>query len=280
MRISFAGRIALALASVWPVAAQTCDLTETPRITTIVNAASFLTGVSSMNAIVSLGGSNFQRPGQSRAAGAADLAAGRFPTELGCIAVDIDGVRAPLIYVDFTQINAQVPTFAPPREAQVRVIANPGRENELRSAPFLLQVRDQSPAFFRLLPTPCIASVLVDGVLSGDPALLPNVRGVKAGEVVSLFATGLGQTDPVWQAGEIPNAAARVVRRVQVEFNDQPIPDDHVLYAGLVPGSISGLYQINIRIPRGINTNAHHTVRVRISDSLSLGASTLFVAPD
>lgn len=266
-------------ALVLPAAAQTCDLTETPRVGGIVNAASFISGVTSINAIVSIGGSNFQRPGQSRAAGALDVAGGRFPTELGCIAVDVDGVRAPMIYVDATQINVQVPTFAPPREAQLRVIANPGRENERRSDPVLLQIREQSPGFFRLLPTPCIASVLTDGVVSGDPALLPNVRGVRVGEIVSLFATGLGQTDPVWQAGEIPNAPARVVRRVQIEFNDNAIPDDHVLYAGLVPGSISGLYQINIRIPGGVAPNAHHTVRVRIGDSLSFGGSTLYVAP-
>jgi uncharacterized protein (TIGR03437 family) len=276
-RVLFA---ALSLGGSCLVHAQSCDLTERPRITAIVNAASFQTGPVAVNSIITLHGANFQKPGQSRAAGTADLADGRFPTELACVSVDIGGRRAPLIYVDPTQINAQVPTFGDPQDLQVRVVANPGRGNEIASDPAPLQIVEQAPAFFRLLPTPCIAAVFPEsGQISGDPALLPNVRGARVGEIVVLFATGLGFTDPVWQSGEIPSAAAQVTRRVQIEVNGVAAPDDHVLYSGLVPQNISGLYQINLRIPPGMRANSHNTVRLRIGERLSADSTTLYIAP-
>jgi uncharacterized protein (TIGR03437 family) len=268
------------LAATAAASAQTCDLPETPRVATITNAASNLTGVASLNSLITIWGSNFQRPGQSRSAGALDLAGGTYPTELGCVAVDIDGVRAPLIYIDATQINAQVPAFAPPREAWARVIANQGTANGRVSDRFPLQIRDQSPAFFLLVPTPCIAAVFPDGQIAGDPSLLPFTRGPRVGEVIWLYATGLGLTEPVWQAGEIPGEAAPALQRIQIEFDGRPISADHILYAGLTPGAISGLYQINLRIPEGFTANAHHTVRVRVGETLSQGPGTLYIAPE
>ena len=270
----------LALIGAVCAGAQTCDLTETPRITAIVNAGSFLPGPSAMNTIVTLGGANFQKPGQSRAAGALDLAGNRFPVELGCIAVEIAGQRAPLIYVDPTQINTQVPALASPGDVDVRVIANPGRDNERRSEPFRLQIGDQAPAFFRLLPTPCVAAVFANtATVAADPDLLPNVIGARAGQIISMFATGFGRTEPVFQAGEIVTAAAPLAKRVQVEINNSAAPDDHVLYVGLAPGSISGLYQINFRIPATLRGNSHNAIRVRIGEQLSPEGVTLFVAP-
>jgi uncharacterized protein (TIGR03437 family) len=254
-------------------AGQTCDLSGTPRITAAVNAASLFTGPVAMNTLVSIFGSNFQQPGQSRAVGVEDLADGR-----SCVAVEIAGRRVPVIYIDPTQINVQAPALAETGDVEVRVIANPGRENERTSEPFRLQIAEFSPAFFKLWPTPCAAAVIAGTAqVTGDPALLPDVLPSYVGDIITLFATGLGVTDPVYQAGEIPGGAAAVTRRVQIEFNGITAPDDHVLYAGLVPGSISGLYQINLRLPVGIRGNSHNTIRLRVGQQLSPGDVTLFV---
>jgi uncharacterized protein (TIGR03437 family) len=232
-----------------------------------------------MNTLVSIFGANFQKPGQSRAAGASDLTANGFPNELACVGVEIAGRRVPLAYIDPTQINVQVPTLATTGDTEVRVVINPGRSNEQRSAPFRLQIAEFAPAFFRLWPTPCVAALFAGTAqVAGDPGLLPGTVGPHVGDVITMFATGLGATDPVYQAGELPGSAARVTRRVQIEINGQPSPDDHVLYAGVVPGSISGLYQINFKIPIGTRGNSHNTIRVRVGEQLSPENTILFVA--
>ena len=260
-----------------------CNLTDTPRITGLQNGASFWPGPVSFNSIVAVFGTGFQRAGGT-SNGGEYLNDQTFPKKAGCVAVEVNGTRAPIAYAQFNQINAQLPTNTPQTgSTQVRVIANPGQTNERRSDPFTIQVASAAPGFFRLLPTPCIAAIKVDtGEISGDPSLLDFAKPSKAGDVVSLFATGLGATDPIWQAGEIAEGPSRAAGTITLEFNGQPVDRANILYIGLVPGAISGLYQINMRIPNSnIRPNAHNELRIRIgTDILSPEGSTLYIAPN
>src|SRR5579862_8101160 len=93
-----------------------CDFTKAPTLQAIVNGASFQSAISS-NGMVSIFGAGFQTSGRVRGAGLGDFVNGAFPTELGCVGVEVTGpglaqpARLPIAFVDPTQINAQLPEF-------------------------------------------------------------------------------------------------------------------------------------------------------------------------
>jgi uncharacterized protein (TIGR03437 family) len=259
-------------------AVDACALADVPRIAAVRNGASFIDGPVTLNTFITIGGSGFNAPGVNRAVQASDIVDNRFPAELACIAVEVNGKRAPLTFVNPAQINAQVPTITDLGPVPVRVIANPGTANEKRSDPFTIQLSETSPAFFRLLPTPCIAGVFAGtNVLTGDPDLFQNVAPAKIGDIVSLFATGLGVTEPVFQAGEIPSRAAPLRDDISLEWVGRAMDKSDILYAGAAPGNISGLYQINLRIPPYARLGVHNEVRIRAGNRLSPESTTLIV---
>jgi uncharacterized protein (TIGR03437 family) len=126
-------------------------------------------------------------------------------------------------------------------------------------------------------------AVFPDGSISGDPSLFSYVRGARAGDTLHLYLTGLGATDPVYQAGEIaPSTPVAAAGAITVEFNGTPLAASDVLFAGLSEGWISGLNRITIRVPAAnLRPNAHNEVRVRVGSAiLSPAGATLFIAPN
>jgi uncharacterized protein (TIGR03437 family) len=71
----------------------------------------------------------------------------------------------------------------------------------------------------------------------------------KPGDIVSLFGTGFGDTNPSVNPGALATGQATITEPVTVQIGGVTLASSDVLYAGLSPGSISGLYQFNVRIP-------------------------------
>jgi uncharacterized protein (TIGR03437 family) len=70
----------------------------------------------------------------------------------------------------------------------------------------------------------------------------------KAGDIVELFGTGFGPTNPVVEAGQAFSGAASTTENVHLLIdNVSVIPS----FAGL---SGAGLYQINLILPTGLGT--------------------------
>jgi uncharacterized protein (TIGR03437 family) len=229
-------------------AGRTCTNTIRPTLQSAGNAASFTRDVS-MNTLVTIYGMNFASSGTKRTAGRADLRDG-FPKELGCVAVEIGNQRVPVTYVSPDQINAQIPTITTTGQVPMRVVLNPDRPNELRSDVGTITLLNYSPAFFTFGSNgKNVAAVHQDGTYATDPAVVQGSRAVRAGDIVQLYATGLGPTNPTWQAGEMPTAIAELRDRLTVTIGGTTLAAADVLYAGLAPGAISGLYQINVRFP-------------------------------
>lgn len=229
-----------------------CPNTALPTLHSVTNAASGSRDIS-MNSLITIWGRDFAVSGIRRAAYRADLGNG-YPRELGCVAVEIGGsgpqYRVPLTYVGHDQINAQLPTSSGIGSLPVRVIVNPDRPNEMRTLVGTMNTSGYSPAFFTFNGRSIAAVHNSDGAYAADPAVVRNGRRARAGDVLQLYATGLGPTDPVWQAGETPSGLAPVRDRLTITIDGTTLPDSDVLYAGLVPGMISGLYQLNVRVPQ------------------------------
>jgi uncharacterized protein (TIGR03437 family) len=226
-----------------------CALTQKPSVKAVVNGASFQSAWNG-GSMISVFGANFAAAGKSRAVTAADIVAQKFPQTLGCIAVAISGQNAPLAYVQQDQINLQAPLLTSAGQASVIVIANPGAPNELRSDPFSVTTQQAfAPALFTFDGKSIAATNAGGTALVADPSLVQNAVPAKPGDIVVMYATGLGQTTPAYSPGDIASAAAQISSPVSITVGGVAVPASDVLYAGVSPQSICGLQQINVRLP-------------------------------
>lgn len=227
-----------------------CTLLKKPTLRNVVDAASFKP-VLGMNTLATIFGIDFQLAGNSRLAGPGDIHDNKFPTQLGCAAVEIAGQRVPVTYIQTDQINVQLPTLPAAGNAEVRVVLNPGQPTELRSDVGTIAIQNYSPAFFTFNGTSIAALFPNSTQAVADPAIVAGGRPAQPGDIISLYATGLGPTNPPYQPGEIVARSPLPYLRdpITVMLGGTILAAPDVIYAGGTPGSISGLYQINIRIP-------------------------------
>jgi len=84
-------------------------------------------------------------------------------------------------------------------------------------------------------------------VHASDFSLVTAAKPARAGEILTLFATGLGPTRPGVEPGQPFPAAPPQVANSPIDVTVNGSPAD-VLYAGGFPGSTDG-YQVNFRLP-------------------------------
>ncbi len=192
------------------------------------------------------------------------LAVGSLPTTLGGVRVVVGGLFAGLLYVSPTQINFLMPTILRAGSTMVSV-AREGAYSQ-QTPIQLLQV---APAVFEV--NSMIAAEHADGsVVTPDAPAHP-------GEVVVVYCTGLGDTNPRQIDGAIPAQAARILlmNQLQILLDGQPVPPENILYAGITPG-YPGLYQINVTLPADLAQSPE--LRVALQDQVSQSSLQLPLA--
>jgi uncharacterized protein (TIGR03437 family) len=231
----------------------TCTLGGKPTVSSVVNAGSYADG-GAPNAMISIFGANFLNLTQQKTAGLNDFDDLKYPSELGCIAVEINGVRAPLSFANQLQINAQVPVNIV-GNVQVRVISNVGRPNEIRGDPATATLTKYSPAFFTFGSSKSIAAVTVENgaaVYVTTPNNAPQARPAKPSETISLFGTGFGPTSGGYPAGILTPDLSRLTDPFTITIGNTILAASDISFAGLAPGAITGLYQFNVKIPASL----------------------------
>lgn len=234
-----------------------CPLTQRPQIRTAVNAGSHA-GPFSSNSMVEIYGSNFQAGSRMRQVALGDLGLNLvYPTTLSCIAVEIGGVRSPVTYVQQDQIDVQAPTATSTGPVTIVVIGNPDKPNELRSDPATVTVQQPSPSLFTYGASKSVAAQLAGTATPiADPTVATGGQPAKPGDIVTLYGTGFGATNPAMQAGQLPPGLTPLVDPVTVSIGGIAVPAADVQYAGLSPLSISGLYQFNVKVPASVPNGA------------------------
>ena len=213
----------------------------------------------SANAIATVYGVNFAPAGTARQLSTADLVNGKVPTLLAGVCVIVGGQRAPIFAVYPNQINFQVPAL-PPLNATVQVTTNCDGLNSQTSNAEPVAIQAASPEFFYFVTNadghnPIAAINAVTGAYIGSAGLLPggSFTPAKPGDVLTLFATGFGATNPSLGPGELPTAAASVTAPVTLTIGGVAIPSANIIYTGVVGGN-AGLYQVNVIVPDNVPT--------------------------
>jgi uncharacterized protein (TIGR03437 family) len=215
----------------------------------IVNSGNFAPGPFAPNSIVTIFGSGLARSSQQLAAG--DIVSGHLPTELNYTQVFVDNFPAPLFYVSDTQINFLVPSTQWIGPVKIRVASEGNTGPEVT-----VTVVDSAPALFTFADDYAIATHVDNSLVSPDsPA--------HGGEIIVVYATGLGKTVPNPATGEIPQKAAPIagLPALQVSLAGAVVDSGLIKYAGLTPGS-AGLYQINLELPGNPGTDPELRVTI------------------
>ena len=228
-------------------AAGSCSLSGTPSISGVVNSASFSNSISA-GSLISIFGSGFNLAGTHAVPAVANKS---FPKAAACAAVEVNGTRVPLIFAGEGQINAQAPANLTAGPATVRVILNPDTDKQSASDPATVTAASVAPAFFTF-GDGAVAASAPAGAAVGDATKIAGAVAAKSGDMVTFWLTGCGPTTPAVPEGTVVDGQAKVNGTVSVTIGGVAVPATDIAYAGLSPQSISGLYQMNVRIPAGL----------------------------
>jgi uncharacterized protein (TIGR03437 family) len=201
--------------------------TGEPVIVAVLNGASY-TEVLAPGCWVSIYGTDL-------ALSTASASSTPLPTNLGATSVTVDGHPAALLYVSPTQVNALIPfnMQASGFKGVPVVVTTP-----VGTGTFNIYVNGNAPALFTVNSAGTGRAHVFDTSFRPLDSLIEQ-------DVIILYATGLGNTDPPASSDTGAFTASRVLDPVEVFLGDQQA---EVLFAGLAPG-FPGVYQLNVRVP-------------------------------
>lgn len=218
-----------------------------PVADTVANGASFLPQFSPGSWATVFGTDLAPIPAPGRVWEASEIVNGKLPVSLEGVQVTIGGQPAAIYYVSPDQLNVEAPDGLPDGDIDVQVSA-PGGQAVVKG-----QIRQAAPAFLigpRTVDRSYVAAIESqvdpDGVVVyiARPELLPGVRSrpAKPGDIISVYGTGFGPSNPPRPAGTLIDPAP-LLNQVTVVAGGQ---DAHMQYAGLVS---VGLDQLNLTVP-------------------------------
>jgi uncharacterized protein (TIGR03437 family) len=163
------------------------------------------------------------------------------PGSLNGTSVTIGGKTAPLLYVSANQINAQVPLDVPAGMQPVVVKSVVGA-----GASFNVTVAPVAPALFFYGD----AAAPKGSVLKNDNfSLVAAGNPAKAGDVLLVYCTGLGDTTPGLTTGALVSGSTSATKvPVTATIGNKTAT---VVYAIASPG-FAGLYQVAVMVPEGV----------------------------
>ncbi len=232
-----------------------------PSLDAVTSAASYVSGGLAPGEILTLFG---------RRLGPASLESnapqqGKFPSSLAGVRVLFDGIPAPILYVQASQLSVVAPFRLEGQSLVSLLVEVEGRP----AAPSTLEVLAAKPALFT-----------ANGSGRGPGALLNQDGSVNTaqnpagpGSVVVLYLTGAGSMNPPGQDGHIATALSGLSQVPTAQIADLPAT---VLYAGNAPGIVEGAIQMNVQVPSAAPSGAV-PVAVRIGEAPSSPGVTLWI---
>ena len=231
-----------------------------PNVSAVVNAGSFLLpGLVAPGAMVSVFGTGL-------ADSQMQVSSTPFPTALAGAKFTLRGLPLPLFYASDGQVNGIIPTGLASSERDQLIVVR----DLTQSAPVDLLVADVDPGIFATNQQGTgQGAILVGGTaqLAAPTGTVPGAAPATAGQVVSLFLSGLGTVSNPPADGSPSVASNPSVTPTNPVVTIGGIQST-VTYSGLAPGEV-GLYQVNVQVPTGVPTGSAVPVVVNMGNGIS-----------
>jgi uncharacterized protein (TIGR03437 family) len=220
----------------------------TPTVVAIQNAASSIPVSLSPGLNILIYGTNL---GPSTLTKFVVGANGALSTTVAGTQVMFDTFPAAIIYTSSTLVSVMVPYEIAGRASTALVVTYNGAS----STALQLRVVDTAPGIYTLSNTGSGQGAIFNqnGTVNGSGN--PEV----AGNYIQIYGTGEGQTSPAGVDGAIlPNRLPLPVpvAVVAVTIGGVPVPPTDINYAGEAPSLVSGVFQVNAKIPAGVGPGA------------------------
>jgi uncharacterized protein (TIGR03437 family) len=183
---------------------------------------------------------------------------------LGGIRVAFDGLSAPLLYAGPDQINVIAPWAITNKDLTQITVSR----DSAPIAAVAVPVAETTPEIFTLSSTGTGAGA----VINQDGTINTPLTPAPVDSIISIYGTGLGRLTPAGIDGGIA-PIAQAAALVSVTIGGVPA---EVVYAGSAPTLVSGVFQINCRIPTGITTGP--AVEIRVKSGATQSASGVTIA--
>ncbi|MBL8211562.1 MAG: hypothetical protein JNK87_12650 [Bryobacterales bacterium] len=175
--------------------------------------------------------------------GAGGVSGTTLPASLDGVSVTINNRPATMFFISPGQINVLSPNDVGTGPVNVVVTNAAGA-----SQAFATTAVAAKPAFYAPFAQEgrfFVTAVALDGTYVGKRGADPRVtRGARPGEVLQVFATGFGATNPVVSTTQIFSGAPAVVAPVRIRFGETV-----ATVAGNGNLVAPGLYQFNVTVP-------------------------------
>jgi uncharacterized protein (TIGR03437 family) len=195
------------------------------------------------------------------------------PRELASTKVLVGGVEAPLFFASWGQINFQVPYEAQQGNTTVQVVRGGQAGNRITA-----MIAERTSGLFRLNPVFTGLYGAITNASQGNNFPIPRalaaslgINGAPArpGDVLTIYATGLGPVSPTVPTGQVAPSQEPLARGVQiptVNFLGQFLlaRRQTPIFVGLAPGFV-GLFQINVTIPDDLPAGDRTPINVEYS---------------
>jgi len=227
----------------------------------VLNAASLFAGPVAPGEMLTLLGANIGPASPQKPSGSSTS------TVLDGTTVSFDGTPAPLLYAAINQLNTIAPYGISGKTSTQVIVTQSG----MAVAGLLLPVAEISPAIFTMDGS----GVGQAAILNQDQAMNSPSNPALKGSVITLFATGAGQTDPPGIDGQVASASLpKPLLPVSVQIGGL---DAKVLYAGAAPGLVAGLLQVDCVVPPASPSGPAIPITVVIGRASSQAGVTLAI---
>jgi uncharacterized protein (TIGR03437 family) len=197
--------------------------------------------------------------------------AGVVVSKLNGLQVTFDGKAAPLIYTSANQTNLIVPYEAAGKTSTVMQVVYAAAAGTLQTAAWVLPVAASAPGVFTIDATGTGQAA----VLNQDGSVNSPTNPAARGSVISIYATGEGQTSPEGVTGSVtPSNTKAPMLPVTVTIGGIGAT---VQYAGSAPGEVAGLLQVNAVVPPGVSRGVAVPVTVSVGGIASQAGVTIAV---
>jgi uncharacterized protein (TIGR03437 family) len=243
-----------------------------------VNGATFAPGPVAPGSIASIFGSNLA--GSLTTASTVPLS-----TALADVTVTINGQPAPLYFVSpdqpgtpgSAQINIQIPYDVLPAgttSGSANVIVNRTANGSSQAA--TVQIAPVAPGILQTNGH-AIAINNADGTIAAASGSIPGLttHAATAGDVLILYATGLGAVTPTVANGGVPTPGQLSKTNVTPTVMIGGV-QAQVLFSGLTP-QFTGVNQVNIVVPTGVIPGSTVPIQIMANSILTSNQVTIAI---